>query len=1054
MRFAVQRWFSWWLVACSAGTVVGCGENDGTSPPVVPQPGEPDPGNPDPIRPVDGVFESDDPNSNGEASANAATGGTSAVAGNPGSTTTGAPIAAVDDADGESAGRAIEEADIIKIEGGLLYALSQYGGLSVIDVSQRDVLTMLGRHKIQATPFEMYVREGIVFALYNGYSDYAYDELAQTWAYYQTSYVVALDTRDAAEISVIGKFAIPGNLADSRIVGDVLYVAAYEDGYCWDCSDKPRTNLISLDVSDPAGISKVDELSFEERQDGYSWRRSVMATDQRLYIAGPAWSTTGSEPVGSTIQVVNISDPGGDLVEGDSVQVTGQINSRWQMDEFEGTLRVVSQPFGWNLNTPPTVATYAVVSSAELNPLGSIAMTLPRAEMLQSVRFDGSRGYAVTFERTDPLFTLDLSNPAQPRQVGELEMPGFLYHMEPRGDRLLGLGFDQGNAEGSITVSLFDVSDLAKPTMIDRVNFGGDWGSLAEDQDRIHKAFNILDDQGLVLVPFSGWEQSAIDSDGCYQSRYLSGVQLVNFGNDQLDLAGVAPAKGQARRGFIHDERLFTMSDERVESFDISDRTAPKVTATLPIAQFVHHAAGANGKLVRIGSNWWTDETELDVTSLAKAESPTADGRLTFPQMSSRGCYSGSWLGNVHSNDDQVYLMYRGYEYRPNLGDSKETTQIVTVDVSNSAEPKVVADVSLGFNPNYGSNHYYGIVNNGQDSTNIGSTLALVNRSARYDTLGRLSSGEASLDLVDLSDPAAPKRRNLQLASSIGGTGLLVSETVLATSHYTRSPSAPERVRFFLDRVDLADAQNPVVSPPLSIPGSLLAYDAASEHAITVDYRERTLSNLTAESCYQTYGNAWFEALDARGNRLSNWDYGVTPGICHTVQYSLRLVNVGGAQATVVDSHVLAVGQVLGSTSLGDDRLFVSVGRGGYASFPSAGLEGDVSVGGYYGGFLRENVSILVLGGIRSGEFSAGRVELPRGDQWGGYIPLVASGERAVVSTGFRGELSVIDAADAARPSVLRTVEIAGYAGDLDVIDGVAVVSMGQDGVQTLTVND
>jgi hypothetical protein len=243
--------------------------------------------------------------------------------------------------------------------------------------------------------------------------------------------VVALDTRDAAEISVIGKFAVTGNIADSRIVGDVLYVAAYEDGYCWDCSDKPRTNLSSLDVRDPAGISKVDELSFEERQDGYSWRRSVMATDQRLDIAGPTWSATGSEPVGSTIQVV---------------------------------------------------------------------------EMLQSVRFDGSRGYAVTFERTDPLFTLDLSNPAQPRQAGELEMPGWLYHMEPRGDRLLGLGFDQGNAEGAITVSLFDVGDLAKPTMIDRVNFGGDWGSLPEDQDRIHKAFNILDDQGLV------WFRSRVGS--------------------------------------------------------------------------------------------------------------------------------------------------------------------------------------------------------------------------------------------------------------------------------------------------------------------------------------------------------------------------------------------------------------------------------------------------------------------------------------------------------------------------------------------------------------
>jgi hypothetical protein len=150
-----------------------------------------------------------------------------------------------------------------------------------------------------------------------------------------------------------------------------------------------------------------------------------------------------------------------------------------------------------------------------------------------------------------------------------------------------------------------------------------------------------------------------------------------------------------------------------------------------------------------------------------------------------------------------------------------------------------------------------------------------------------------------------------------------------------------------------------------------------------------------------------------------------------------------------VDSHALPVGHVVSSTSLGDDRLFVSVGRGGYVYLTNA-----IDEVGFRGGFPSENVSVLVLGGIRSGEFSVGSVELTRGDQWGGFVPLVASGQRAVVSTGFRGELSVIDAADATLPSVLRTVETAGYVQDLDVVDGVAVVSMAQDGVQTLTVSD
>src|SRR5690606_33601846 len=65
-------------------------------------------------------------------------------------------------------------------------------------------------------------------------------------------------------------------------------------------------------------------------------------------------------------------------------------------------------------------------------------------------------------------------------------------------------GAGSGNTEGAITVSLFDVSELTAPTMLDRVNFGGDWASLAEGQDRIHKAFNVLEDQNLILVPFAG----------------------------------------------------------------------------------------------------------------------------------------------------------------------------------------------------------------------------------------------------------------------------------------------------------------------------------------------------------------------------------------------------------------------------------------------------------------------------------------------------------------------------------------------------------------------
>src|SRR5690606_13121131 len=151
-------------------------------------------------------------------------------------------------------------------------------------------------------------------------------------------------------------------------------------------------------------------------------------------------------------------------------------------------------------------------------------------------------------------------------------------HMEPRGDRLVGLGYDQGNADGGLTVSLFDVSDLSTPTMIDRVNFGGEWGELAEDQDRIHKSFQVLDSEQLILVPFAGWSYAT--QDECYTPQtYLSGVQLIDWEEDELTLRGVAPSQGRARRALLHEDRLLTMSDQRLEAFDIEDRNEPQSTS-------------------------------------------------------------------------------------------------------------------------------------------------------------------------------------------------------------------------------------------------------------------------------------------------------------------------------------------------------------------------------------------------------------------------------------------------------------------------------------------
>jgi len=59
-----------------------------------------------------------------------------------------------------------------------------------------------------------------------------------------------------------------------------------------------------------------------------------------------------------------------------------------------------------------------------------------------------------------------------------------------------------------------------------------------------------------------------------------------------------------------------------------------------------------------------------------------------------------------------------------------------------------------------------------------------------------------------------------------------------------------------------------------------------------------------------------------------------------------------------------------------------------------------------------------------------------------------------LLSTGWRGELSVVDAADAAAPEVVRSVPVHGYVSDLDVADGIALASLGYDGVQLIFIGE
>ncbi len=148
-----------------------------------------------------------------------------------------------------------------------------------------------------------------------------------------------------------------------------------------------------------------------------------------------------------------------------SGSVPGDVRDRFSLSEFDGYLRVVSSTGqAWD-NSSQTTLHVLKLTPNSLDEVGSVG-DMGNGEAVQSVRFDGATGYVVTFRQVDPFYTLDISDPTDPRLVGELRIPGFSSYLHPIGNGMVigvGTATDRGGRTTGAKVSLFDVTDLANP---------------------------------------------------------------------------------------------------------------------------------------------------------------------------------------------------------------------------------------------------------------------------------------------------------------------------------------------------------------------------------------------------------------------------------------------------------------------------------------------------------------------------------------------------------------------------------------------------------------
>ena len=182
---------------------------------------------------------------------------------------------------------------------------------------------------------------------------------------------------------------------------------------------------------------------------------------------------------------------------------------------------------------------------------------LGKGERIFAVRFMGDAGYVVTFRQTDPLYTLDLSDPSAPRVRGELKIPGYSAYLHPVGDGLLlGVGQDADEETGQVQglqLSLFDVSDLAKPARLQQLKLGDRFSSSAVEWN--HHAFLWWPATKLAMLPvdtetFTGAGGFAVDRAGGI-------AELGRIAHPPAFAGGWAPS---IERASVIRNRLFTVS--------------------------------------------------------------------------------------------------------------------------------------------------------------------------------------------------------------------------------------------------------------------------------------------------------------------------------------------------------------------------------------------------------------------------------------------------------------------------------------------------------------
>jgi hypothetical protein len=343
--------------------------------------------------------------------------------------------------------------------------------------------------------------------------------------------------------------------------------------------------------------------------------------------AGTDWlsvASTGYMDGGyhSQISLFGLDDSGATCLTQKAISTSGCIYDKHNVSYQNGTLTAVSM--SWAKGAwfgPVSVLENFTVSGTRL-----ASLEIKPGETLRATRFIEGKVYVVTAQTTDPLWIVDISDPAAPSITGSVEVPGYSTYIEPMGDSGQFL-FTIGMNGGKVAASLFNVADVANPSLIERVDINeNQWGYSEAVYD--DKALKVLPEEGLALIPFSASFWSPVLS----QSEKTSFVRLVDI---SLENGGALKLRGRLnhdfapRRATLVNGILTSISQKELITANIDDRDHPAVLADVALAWPVNQVIQSGEFLIQIsdGSSavWSGDKAAIRVSKTSSESSILTD---------------------------------------------------------------------------------------------------------------------------------------------------------------------------------------------------------------------------------------------------------------------------------------------------------------------------------------------------------------------------------------------------------------------------------------------